>query len=457
MKRGSMAIRGDLVLAVVLPVVCVAALLLTHPGAGRTGAEQDRAPRLAPLVAASVVCPSGLGSGDRTFTTTMSAASGSVSAGLAAETTPVEVRPQRVSRVRGGGGPIVVSGAEELAPGLVAGRSTSKPLAATDCRPASSEQWFTGLGSGATHNSVIELVNPNAGRAVADVVLWSQAGPLVIPELLGLTVRGRASTQLDLGAIAPRRGELTARVFVGRGRLAVHVADSVDELGTGLEATDWLAPQSAPQRRNVLLGLTRGEGERLLVLGNPGDSETRATIRIITPRAVFAPSDLEPVIVPPGSTKPIRLNDLLAEASDQGAIGLVVESSEPLTANLRQLVGDDLSEVAATASVSAATAAVVPAGKARLLLADADGVGAATITAYDAEGEELTSSTLDLIPDVGANVGLPSGTALVSLSPERASVRAALLIVDRTNGVAVVPFRDLEFDGLIPDARPGLF
>ena len=139
-----------------------------------------------------------------------------------------------------------------------------------------------------------------------------------------------------------------AQVTTSRGRLAVDVADSVDELGTGLVASDWLMPQAEPATRNVLLGVARGAGDRILVLGNPGDDEVRVTVRIVTPRAVFAPAGLEPVTVAPGSTKPVTLTTLLDEAADQGAIGLLVESTGPVAANLRQLVGEDLSEVAPT-------------------------------------------------------------------------------------------------------------
>jgi hypothetical protein len=236
----------------------------------------------------------------------------------------------------------------------------------------------------------------------------------------------------------------------------VSVADSVDELGAGLEATDWLAPQASPDTENLLLGLARGEGDRRLVLGNPGDDEVRATVKIVTPRAVFAPTDLEPVVLPPGSVKPVTLSVLLADATAKGAIGLLVESTGPVTANLRQTAGQDLSEVSAAVAVSQQTAVVVPAGRARLLLADPSGVGVATVVALDADGRELATEKVELTPGVGAAIALPAGTALATLTPERASVRAALLVVGAKQGTAVVPLRDLLVDGLVPDVRPAL-
>jgi hypothetical protein len=449
-------LRPDLVVAAALPLVCLAALLAARPDAGGSGDDVRREPVLTALTSAAVVCPSAIGPETFVGVTTLTEGSGEVMAGLGDDTTSVGVEPSQVTAVESAAGPVVVSGVDELAPSLVAGRAEATPLNATDCRPPSAEQWFTGLGSGATHSSVIELVNPNAGRAVGDVVLWSQAGPLDVPELLGVSVPGGEAVKIDLGALVPRRGELMAQVTTSRGRLAVDVADSVDELGTGLVATDWLTPQAAPSTRNLLLGLTRSPGERTLVLGNPGDDEVRVTVRVVTPEAVFAPAGLEPVAVAPGTTQPVTLTTLLDEAVAQGAIGLLLESTGPVVANLRQLAGQDLSEVAPAAPLGATTAALVPAGKARLLLADPAGVGLATVVAFDASGAELATEEVELVPDTGATVTLPEGTALVRVTPERTSVRAALVVTAAQGGVAVVPLRELLTDGLVPDVRPAL-
>lgn len=453
--RQARRVRADLVVAVALPVVCLAALLVTRPDVGTTGDGVRREPVRTALTSASVVCPSSISADTFLGVTTLTEAEGEVQAGLGNDLATVPVQPGRVTPAGAATGPVVVTGADDLAPSLVAGRSGTTPLTAVDCRPPSAEQWFSGLGSGATHSSVIELVNPNAGRAVGDVVLWSQTGPLDVPELLGVSVPGGESVLLDLGAVIPRRGELMAQVTTSRGRLGVDVADSVDELGTGIVASDWLTPQAAPATRHLLLGLAGGPGERTLVLGNPGADEVRVTIRIVTPEAVFAPAGLEPVAVPPGTTKPVTLTPVLDEAVGQGATGLLLESTGPVAANLRQLAGQDLSEVAPAVPLGSTTAALVPAGKARLLLADPAGVGLATVVALDASGAELSTEQVELVPDTGARLALPEGTASVRVTPERTTVRAAL-VVTSGQGVAVVPLRELLTDGLVPDVRPAL-
>ena len=77
-----------------------------------------------------------------------------------------------------------------------------------------------------------------------------------------------------------------------------------------------------------------------------------------------------------------------------------------------------------------------PPGPKRLLLGGPDAVGVATVTAYATNGKELVSQRIELTPDTGADVALPDATALVTVAPERTSVRAAVLLTG--TGTAVV-------------------
>jgi hypothetical protein len=448
----------DVVLAIVLPVACALVLLLLHPDRGQ---PQGQPPVATPLTSASVICPGPLpGSGtDQLAVSTVGGApdtkvAGDVQVGLGATAAPLKVSTDRVSDAPQGLGPAVVSGADDLAPGLVAGRSRSAPLAAVDCAPPVADQWFTAAGAGATHDSVIELVNPNAGLAIADITVRSPNGLEDVPALQGVSVPGQSSTQLDLGQVVPRRGELSLEVHTSRGRLAVHVVDGYDELGAGTRTEDWLPAQAEPATSNVLLGLARGKGERTLVLANPGADEVRATIKVVTPSSVFAPSGLDPVRVAPGTTEAVSLDDVLAQAAKDDATGLLVESTGPVTAAVRQVVGDDLSLLTSAPAIDAATAVVLPAGPKHLLLAGPDGVGVATVTSYAANGKQLDQQRVELVPDGGADVALPDDATLVTLTPERTSVRAAVLLSG--TGTAVVPLRELVLTGLVPDVRPGV-
>jgi len=447
---------ADVILAVLLPLACALALLALHPERSQPrGAE----PVETSLTSASVICPGPLAGPDQVGVSTLGTGadtkvSGDLQVGLGPSLTPVPVRSGRVSLAPEGLGPAVVLGSGDLAPGLVAGRSRSAPLAATDCAPPVADQWFTAAGAGATHDSVVELVNPNAGDAIADITVRSSGGLLDVPALRGVAVPGNTATQLDLGQITPHRGDLSLDVQVTRGRLAVHVTDSYDELGSGASAQDWLPAQAGPDVRTVLLGLASGAGERTLVLANPGADEVRATIKVITASSVFAPSGVEPVRIAPDTTTTVSLSDVLTQAVQDGATGLLVESSAPVTASMRQVVGGDLSLLTPAPPVTGTSAVVVPAGPKRLLIGDPSAVGVATVTSYAVGGKQLDQQRVELVPDGGADVTLPDAAALVTVIPERTSVRAAVLLSG--TGTAVVPLRELVLTGLVPDVRPGL-
>jgi hypothetical protein len=449
---------ADVVIAVVLPIACALALLLLSPDRGQ---PEGASPVETPLTTASLVCPAALpGTGaDLLGVSTLGVdpgtkVSGDVQVGLGAEAGPLRVRTGRVAAAQAGTGPVVVTGTDEPAPGLVAGRSQSAPLAAVDCAPPVADQWFTGVGAGATHDSVLELVNPNAGPAIADITVRSPTGVLDVPALRGVSVPGNASQLLDLGQVVPRQAELSLEVHTSRGRLAVHVVDSYDELGSGTRAQDWLPAQPEPATSNVLLGVAKGPGERTLVLANPGADEVRATIQVVTPTSAFAPSGVEPIRVAPDSTETVSLDDVLKQAAKDGATGLLVESTGPVTATLRQVVDGDLSLLAPAPALDSTTAVVVPTGTKQLLLGGPDAVGVATVTAYAANGKQLATQRVELAPNSGADVELPDDASLVTLTPERTSVRAAVLLTG--TGTAVVPLRELVLTGLVPDVRPGI-
>lgn len=448
---------ADVLLAVALPVACVLVLLLLHPDRSQ---PQGSAPVETPLTSASVVCPDALpGPGtDQLGVSTVGSdpatkVTGDVQVGLGPDLAPLKVRTLRVSAAPAGLGPSVVTGSGDLAPGLLAGRSRSNPLAAVDCAPPVADQWFTAAGADATHDSVVELVNPNAGPAIADITVRSAGGVLDVPALRGVSVPGSSTVRLDLGQVTPNRSELSLEVHTSRGRLAVHVVDSRDELGSGTTSQDWLPSQEAPATSQLLLGLAAGAGERTLVLANPGTDEVRATVKVVTPSSTFTPTGVEDVRVAPDSTEAVSLDDVLAQAAKDGAVGLLVEANGPVTSTLRQVVDSDLSLLTPAPALDATSAVVVPTGAKRLLLAGASADTTVTISAYDVRGRQLDQRDGTVVAGGGMDVPLPDDAALVTLAPQ-GPVRAAVLLTG--TGTAVVPLRPLVLTGLVPGVRPGV-
>ena len=208
----------------------------------------------------------------------------------------------------------------DLAPGLLAGRF-GEPLVAPECRAPAFDEWFTGVGAGAKHSSVLELVNPDPGPAVVDVLAYGRRGPVDAPALRGVAVPGRSVVNLDLSQEVPRRDDLALHVTTTRGRVSASVLDTYDELGSGGSATDYLPSQAAPATSNLLLGLPDGTGRRTLLLGNPAETETRASIKVVTEDAVFAAVGTDDIVIPPQSVARVSVATLLRGKNAADAIG----------------------------------------------------------------------------------------------------------------------------------------
>ncbi|WP_139978192.1 DUF5719 family protein [Nocardioides litoris] len=440
-------------LAVLLPLLAVAVALVvrTDGGAERTGAAAEEVP----LTRASVVCPGG---GSDVLVTSTSGADGTVQVRAGDEDRDVEVGPGRVAEVDLGERPAVVTGEGDLAPGLVAGRFSS-PLASFDCRAPVFDQWFTGVGAGARHQSVLQLVNPDEGRAVVDVEVLGAEGEVDAPGLRGIAVPGGQTRALPLAEVLPRRDELALHVTVVRGRVAASVRDTVRDLGRGRSGDDGLASQSAPAATNLLLGVPSGTGPRSLVLANTAESEGRASISFVTGRSTFAPAGLEAVELPPRSTVVVPLTQPLAQAATDGEagrpVGLQVESTVPATAALSGFVRGDLATAVPVDPLAGSGTAVLPAGDKTLVLGGSGSPGVVTVTARDADGRQLAEERVEVAAGRAPSIELPGAARLVTVAAARTTVQAVVLVVG-DGGATVVRVREPVTTGLVPDVRVGL-
>ncbi|MEQ7845930.1 DUF5719 family protein [Nocardioides kribbensis] len=453
--RRSEQVRGGrlaptVVLAVVLPLLVLLSALAVG-GPDEVAAPGAQPPSEAALTRSTLVCPRAA-DGGRVVVGSDAGAPGTVAAGEE----EVEVG-DGVTAGLDDDGSVEVTGEGERAPGLVAGRSARDATSAVDCPPPSSDQWFTGVGAGGAHTSVLELHNPDGGPAVADVAVYSQSGALDAERLRGVAVGPGRTLRLDLAELVPRREELTLRVTTDRGRIAATVVDSFEELGAAAASREWLPSQAEPRTDNLLLGVPPGDGRRTLVVANPGDDAVRVQVGIVTAQSVFAPEELPELVVDPGSVKVVSLGALLSSPAADGALGLALTSSAPVTATLRSSVDGDLAETVAGPLVTGATAAVVPPGPggAELVLGGAATAGVVEVEAWDAEGRPLRTRRTEVGPDRGTSLALPAGAVLVRVVPSRAEVVASLLRAG-PDGSVVVPLRDLVRSALVPAVRPGL-
>jgi hypothetical protein len=353
---------------------------------------------------------------------------------------------------------VVARGHDALAPGLLGLRSATAPVTGVPCPVPVPDQWFTGVGSRADHDSVIELVNPDAGPAVADITLLG-SHLFSLHNLRGIQVPGHKTISVDLGKVIPRRALMTAHVVVSRGRLAVDVLESSTDLVTHRTLREWLPRQVAPATQNELLGLPTGSGERTLRVANPGDNVVRAQIKIVTGDTSFTPDGVAPLSVPPGGTAHVSLTKVLDKALKDGALGVSVQADQPVTASLATALARDLvlTVPATDLTTNAATLLPVAAGKksqvASTLMLSADAAGSAVVTAYDASGARVLHRTVGAQQGRTATVRLPRGTAYVQVEPRRTPLRGAVVVSG--DGATVVPLTELLTRGLVPQISPG--
>ncbi len=440
-------------LVVLLPLATVLLALLVDPDPASSPAAAP--PQTRPVTTAVVVCPSSDGPGSAAVAS-LTGESGSVDAAVGGEDdVAVELGSDRPAEVDAGPAWFAVTGRDALAPLLVAGRFAT-PAAAADCREPVFDQWFTGVGAGATHGSVLELANPDRGRAVVDVEVLGRDGPVEAPELLGLAVPGRDVVRVDLSTTLPRADDLALRVRVVRGRVSAHLADTYDKIGSTASSTDWLPGQAAPATTHRLLGLPEGEGRRLLVLANPGDDEGRATVRLVTGGSTFAPDGVEEVRLPPRSVTRVDLGRVVGAAlrgpAADRAVGVEVETTVPTTADLLQVVDDDLAHATSPPALDGRAGALLPGGPQTLVLAGADRAGTVTVVVRDADGERLERRRVDLTPDRGATLDLPDAARLLTVVPDGTTVQAAVVAGAR-RGVAVIVVREPVDSRPVPAVR----
>ena len=459
-RRGLTPRRLDVlvVLAVLLPLVVAGALALVH---GEDSAPYaDAPPASARLTDASLVCAAAGSStsGDVLVTRVPDMQAGQVAVRVAgtgsadlAERPPVRVESGRLTRVATDGD-VVVRGKGGAAPGLVAGR-TGAARSAAECRAPAFDEWYVGIGAAAKQSSTIELVNPDGGPAVVEIALYGRHGLIEEPDLHGISVPGNQVKRLDLSQVTPRRGTLAAHLTVTRGRVVPTVRHTYDPLGSGTPRVDFLPAQGEPSQDNLLLGVPAdGKGE--INVFNPGDSEVRATVRVVSDSAVFTPAGLDDLVVPAGTVRQLSLSDVLTKRARAGALGLEVVSGAPLVTSVR-LLGDDLGLVAPATPVPQKDPAsmVVPAGPKTLVLGGAAATGTVTVTAVDEHGKVLLDAKrVEVGADRGQSVPLPDAAVLVTVEGRSSAIAGTVMLTgDRVGALRLHP---AEVDAEVPVVRP---
>jgi hypothetical protein len=434
------------ILAVLIPLLTVAALALVRPA---EQAPSSFAPTEAPLDRVTAVCPARLPGADEVRMGTTALASGELALRVGRREDTQELSGGVASRTERQY--VVVNGSGELAPGLVASRSGDG--SATGCDQPTPERWFTGVGASAEHTSTLTLINPDRGPAVADVTVWDGSGLVDVPALRGVRVPGGRSASFDLSDVVPSRDALAMQVRVSRGRLGSSVVDVIDPVGRDRPVREWLPSQAAPAATSYVVGVGTTPGDRTLTLANPGDSEVRVGLQLVSEESEFAPEGVEEVRLAPASVTEVDLGQVLRGRVAEGVQALRLEATGPVTASLRTRTETDLALAAAGSPVESETGVALPAGSKRIVLAGATGAGVVTLQAWDADGEVVVRERrVEVAPATAARLRLPNDAVLAVVRLERTSGVMSVEVSDR--GLSVLPLAQLQQSSRVPDVRP---
>ena len=406
------------------PVDRVALLCPPTPGAGGTvrvarpdvGAEQEQE---------SVLRAGSPGDLDASFDLPLGASVG-----------PDRGTGQLALRAEGGGAPGVFADA------LV---TSASGLAAASCPAPGTSWWFSGGGADADHRSALTLTNLDQGPAVVDVRLHGVDGPLPADSLRGVTLAPGDTRTWDWADVVPGQAHLTVEVRVVRGR----VAATAREEGAGPE---WPAAGAPPGTRQQVPAVPAGPGRSVLTVTNPGQTPTRATVRVVTGTGAFVPLEQGEVFVEPGAVVALDLTDALG--ADAAAVEVTADAD--VVAGLRKTVRSarDVATVPATPPLTGTGAVGAGPGRTVLHLCAGEDGAVAEVTAVGADGGTVTEERFSIRSSSLVTWVVPSQAAYVVVEPTRGAPFAAAVRSGQDSGVAVVPVVPLPLDRNVPQVLP---
>lgn len=259
------------------------------------------------------------------------------------------------------------------------------------CPATVDESWFLGLGSGAKHESRLELTNVSDAVAVADVSLWGTEGAISAVGATGVVVQPRTTRSIDVGDLASGEPELAVRVVRRRGAFAVSAFDGSRRVFSGSEA---VPSTSAPHRDQIISGLPAKVESRTLVITNTSTATSRVAVEVIGKKGPFSPRGLDAIRAPAGR---VTLMDLPGGVGSDG-LALHLTSERPIAAVAR--IGSGKSDYAvAVAARRLDGPAIVPVdlgggiGRPRLTITAPHSAASVQMTGYDASMKPLRSQT----------------------------------------------------------------
>ncbi|OUZ08543.1 hypothetical protein BHE97_12735 [Aeromicrobium sp. PE09-221] len=381
------------------PVVAAAVIVVAAVGPSMSRDADERSPEALDVAATTYTCPSGDG---------LSVLAGQVSPGdavsaraLPDDTEITDLEDPSVWRSVGSAGEAVAvtqTGAASGAVGFTSGIAdgSGDGLVVAPCATRADDAWFTGLGAVDGHESQLVLVNPAGGPAVVRLSAWGESGALSIAGDDTITLDAGEVRRIVASDLAAAETTMAVRVQRLRGEATAQVLDAGSADVRGSE----LMTASAAPARELVLAAADGEGDRALLLTNPGEETANVRVSALgADNGTYVLEGLDDVAVDPGTVARVEL-----PAVD---VPLLVNADRPVTAASRRQGENDLALGTSLTPLEDRAAVIPVVGDTRLTLASPGRAGDATVEAFDADMSPLGEQALD-IPE-GGSVALGAG------------------------------------------------
>lgn len=200
-------------------------------------------------------------------------------------------------------------------------------VAASGCRAPVVDAWFVG-GSGVVESqSTLVMINQSASAATAEVTAWTPTGPSAA-STLSVPPLGTAQISLDRFAAAA----IVTRVRALSGRLGLYLLDRRSRGLTQLGG-DYVAAQSTPEKRQVIVGVPSQSASRLRLLV-PGNQDAVIRVDLAFGSDRFTPAGLDALQVKAGTVVELPLVSAKAGLGAKIFGTVVIDSDVPILAGI---------------------------------------------------------------------------------------------------------------------------
>ena len=267
--------------------------------------------------------------------------------------------------------------------GLLAGASYQqldninvRGLALQECQEPRAETWLVGGDTTTGRQGVLSLSNPGAVAATVNVDVWGQSGPISSPLGQGILVQPGAQRVITLAGLAPNEARPVLRVTSSGTGIVAALHTSIVR-GLDADGLSVITGQAPPSDVRVIPGLYGPPSEIIgPIRGKEGFADVGGALRVLSPDG---PASVAITVIRPGHSDITtrleleggQVGDLSLDELGSGDYGLLLESSAPIVAGVRNSVGTDVrtdtSWVGSSYAIEGDTVIAVPAvGEIRL-------------------------------------------------------------------------------------------